>query len=165
MKFHSLSDSRTQSTFFCLRRIIEYYRFFDVLSTRSLWLCSKDKGIASYLYALAGVWPTCGVVRLDYCLYLLLGRIPWRWTIGYVLLVGYFWLCQNSSIDPASGVSLRCSPSDPLFLFRFPRVSFKASICCLEEVPGVGLCGVSLLFGFLWLCHTSPVDAVWVWRL
>ena len=83
MKFHFLSDSRTQSTFFCLRRIIEYYRFFDVVSTRSLWLCSKDKGIVSYLYALAGVWPTCGVVRLDYCLYLLLGRIPWLWTIGY----------------------------------------------------------------------------------
>ena len=94
-----------------------------------------------------------------------LEEFPGDGLLGTVLLVGYFWLCQNSSIDPASGVSLRCSPSDPLFLFRFPRVSFKASICCLEEVPGVGLCGVLLLFGFRWRCHTSPVDAIWVWRL
>jgi hypothetical protein len=94
-----------------------------------------------------------------------LEEFPGSGLLGTVLRVWFFWLCQNSSIDPASGVSLRCSPSDPLFLFRFPRVSFKASICCLEEVSGVGLCGVTLLFGFLWLCHTSPVDAVWVWRL
>ena len=54
---------------------------------------------------------------------------------------------------------------DPPFLFRFPRFSIKVATCCLEEVPGVGLWGTLLLFGFLWLCHTSSVDPVWVWRL
>ena len=58
-----------------------------------------------------------------------------------------------------------CSSSDPLVLLCFPRFSIKVSTCCLEEDPGVGLWGTWSLFGFLWLCHTSSVDPVWVWRL
>ena len=50
-----------------------------------------------------------------------LEEFPGSGLLGTVLRVWFFWLCQNSSIDPASGVSLRCSPSDPLFLFRFPE--------------------------------------------
>ena len=62
MMFHSLSGARSRSTFWFCRWIIECYRFFDVVTTRSLWLCSKNKGINSYLYSLAGVGPTCGGV-------------------------------------------------------------------------------------------------------
>ena len=127
------------------------------------WLSEKACTCCLEEVSVSGLWATSfGSSNVSTCC---LDEDPGAGLLGTVLLVGYFWLCQNSSIDPASGVSLRCSPSDPLFLFRFPRVSFKASICCLEEVSGVGLCGVTLLFGFLWLCHTSPVDAVWVWRL
>jgi hypothetical protein len=62
-------------------------------------------------------------------------------------------------------VGCLCSSSDPPFLYRFPRFSIKVSTCCLEEDPGVGLWGPLLLFRFLWLCHTSSVNPVWVWRM
>jgi hypothetical protein len=68
------------------------------------------------------------------------------------------WAGHGIIVSTKGGVGCGSSSSDLLFLFRFPRVSFKASICCLEEVPGVELCGVSLLFRFLWLCHTSLVE-------
>ena len=68
-------------------------------------------------------------------------------------------------VSSKRGVGCGSSSSDPLFRFRFPRFSIKVSTCCLEEVSGVGLWGTLLLFRFLWLCHTSSVDPVWVWRM
>ena len=52
-----------------------------------------------------------------------------------------------------------------LIPFFFVRFSVKVSTCYLEEVPGVGLWGTLLLFGFLWLCQTSSVHPVWVWGM
>ena len=76
------------------------------------------------------------------------------------LLAGLGIIVSSKRVDGCG-----CSSSDPPFLFRFPRFSIKVSTCCLEEVPGVGLWVTLLLLGFLWLCHTSFVDPVWVWRL
>ena len=99
-------------------------------------------------------WATSfGSINVSTCCW---EEVPVAGLLGTVLLVGFLWLCQNSSIDPASGVSLRCSSSDPLVLLRFPRFSsINVSTCCLEDVPDVGLLGTLSLFGFLWFGHTS----------
>ena len=68
-------------------------------------------------------------------------------------------------VSTKRGAGCGSSPSDPLFLSRFPGFSIKVSTCCLEEDPGGGLFGTLLLIVFLWLCHTSSVDPVWVWRM
>jgi hypothetical protein len=82
-------------------------------------------------------WATSfGSINVSTCCW---EEVPVAGLLGTVLLVGFLWLCQNSSIDPASGVSLRCSSSDPLVLLRFPRLSIKVSTGCLEEVTGAGL--------------------------
>ena len=74
-----------------------------------------------------------------------------------LLLTGHGIVVSGRGVDGCGGSSF-----DPPFLFRFPRFSIEVSTCYLEEVPGVRLFGTLSLFGFLWLCHTSSVDPVWV---
>jgi len=127
------------------------------------WLSGKACACCLEEVSVSGLWATSfGSSNVSTCC---LDEDPGAGLLGTVLLVAFLWLCQNSSIDPASGLSLRCSSSDPLVLLQFPRFSINVSTCCLEDVPGVGLLGTLSLFGFLCLGHASSVGAVWVWRM